>query len=307
MKRIIAFLTALFGLATVGFGQTTAETATTASIWDDPMITFYIVVGFIFVVVVLVLLVALYMLQVLNFMVKQATRERSERLGIVYKEEPSLWSKLWTKSNDFVPMEKEADIMLDHNYDGIRELDNHLPPWWTGLFYLTIVFAVVYLAFYHLSDTLPLPLKEYEKELAVADEQARLLKASSPTAAIDETNVKIVTDPVALADGKTTFLTNCASCHRKDGGGDIGPNLTDEYWKHGGSIQNIFTVVRHGVQGTNMIAWEGFISPEKMQNVASYILSIKGSNPENPKKPEGTLYTPKQETASDTTKVQASL
>lgn len=306
MKRIIVFLTALFGLATAGFGQT-ADTATTTSIWDDPMLTFYIVVGFIFVVVVLVLLVAVYMLQVLNFMVKQATRERSERMGIPYNEEPSLWSKLWTQSNDFVPLEKEADIMLDHNYDGIRELDNHLPPWWTGLFYVTIVFALAYLGFYHLSDTLPLPIKEYENELAVADEQARKMKASNPVAAIDETNVSIVTDAAALADGKTTFLTNCASCHRKDGGGDIGPNLTDEYWKHGGSVQEIFKVVRQGVQGTNMIAWEGFISPEKMQNVSSYILTLKGSNPENPKKPEGELYTPKPETTSDTTKVQASL
>jgi cytochrome c oxidase cbb3-type subunit 3 len=181
---------------------------------------------------------------------------------------------------------------LDHNYDGIRELDNHLPPWWTGLFYGSIVFAILYLIFYHVSDTLPLQLQEYETQVAQADEQARKLKASNPVAIIDETNVAIVTDPVALADGKTTFLSNCASCHRQDGGGDIGPNLTDEYWKNGGSIQDIFTVVRHGVQGTNMIAWEGFISPDKMQNVSSYILTLKGSNPENPKKPEGELYVP---------------
>jgi cytochrome c oxidase cbb3-type subunit 3 len=290
----------VLGLVTSSVGQATTEASVT-SMWDDPMISFYVVVGFLFVVVILVLMVALYMLQVLNYMVKQATKERSERLGIAYKEEPSFWSTLWNKSNDFVPLEKEKDILLNHNYDGIRELDNHLPPWWTGLFYGSIVFAILYLIFYHVSDTLPLQLQEYETQVAQADEQARKLKASNPVAIIDETNVAIVTDPVALADGKTTFLSNCASCHRQDGGGDIGPNLTDEYWKNGGSIQDIFTVVRHGVQGTNMIAWEGFISPDKMQNVSSYILTLKGSNPENPKKPEGELYVPK-EISSDSTK-----
>ena len=118
----------------------------------------------------------------------------------------------------------------------------------------------------------------------------------------------MITDANALADGKITFLNNCASCHRKDGGGDIGPNLTDEYWKHGGSVQDIFKVVRHGVQGTNMIAWEGFISPEKMQNVSNYILTLQGTNPENGKKPEGELFKPKgTEVAADTVKAQASL
>jgi cytochrome c oxidase cbb3-type subunit III len=306
MKKLISFFTALVGLTTASYAQTAAE-APAASIWDDPMLTFYVAIGFIFVVVLLVLLVAVYMLQVIKVMTRQAAQEKATKLGIVYKEEPSIWSKLWKESNDFVPLEKEADIMLDHNYDGIRELDNHLPPWWKWLFYLSIVFAVVYMIFYHITDTLPLATQEYENEVAVANEQARKLQAANPVAAIDESNVTVVTEALALADGKQTFLNNCASCHRKDGGGDIGPNLTDEYWKHGGDIKNIFTVVRHGVQGTNMIAWEGFISPEKMQNVASYILTLKGTNPENPKKPEGEIYKPAGEVKTDSVKVQASL
>ncbi|HRE68028.1 MAG TPA: cbb3-type cytochrome c oxidase N-terminal domain-containing protein [Cyclobacteriaceae bacterium] len=304
MKKLISLFTLLFS-SVATFAQTEPSSA---SILDSPMLMFYIVVGFVFVVVVLVILVALYMLQVLNFMVKQATRERAERLGIPYKEQPSFWAKLWKESNDFSPIENEADITMKHTYDGIRELDNHLPPWWKWLFYGSIVFSGVYFVVYHMSDTLPLPLKEYENELALADEQARKLKASSPTAVIDENTVQLVTDANALADGKTTFLNNCASCHRKDGGGDIGPNLTDEYWKHGGSIQDIFKVVRHGVQATNMIAWEGFISPEKMQNVSSYILTLQGSSPENAKKPEGELYKPDAtQPSSDSVKVQASL
>jgi cytochrome c oxidase cbb3-type subunit 3 len=104
-------------------------------------------------------------------------------------------------------------------------------------------------------------------------------KAANPAPAIDESNVDLTNDELALADGKQVFLNNCASCHRRDGGGDIGPNLTDEYWLHGGDIKSIFKTVRHGVTGTNMIAWEGFISPEKMKNVSSYILTLQGTNP----------------------------
>lgn len=305
MKKLISFFAALLGITTASFAQSAEAPA--ASIWDDPMLTFYVAIGFIFVVVLLVLLVAVYMLQVIKVMTRQAAQEKAKQLGIVYKEEPSLWSKLWSESNDFVPLEKEADIMLDHDYDGIRELDNHLPPWWKWLFYLSIVFAGVYLFFYHVTDTLPLPLQEYQTELSLAQEQAKKLQASSPVAAIDETNVKVITDALAIADGKQTFLNNCASCHRKDGGGDIGPNLTDENWLHGGAIQDVFKVIRHGVQGTNMIAWEGFISPEKMQNVANYVLTLKGTNPENPKAPQGEIYKPAEEVKADTVKVQASL
>jgi len=306
MKKFILFFTALVGITSYSFAQSATDAPAT-SIWDDPMLTFYVAIGFIFVVILLILLVAVYMLQVIKVMTQQAAQEKAQRLGITLKEEPSFWSKLWKESNDFVPLEKEADIMLDHNYDGIRELDNHLPPWWKWLFYLSIVFAAVYLVFYHVTDTLPLSNQEYQNEVSLAQEQARKLQAANPVAAIDESNVTTTTDALAIADGKQTFLNNCASCHRKDGGGDIGPNLTDDYWKHGGDIKDIFKVVRHGVQGTNMIAWEGFISPEKMQNVASYILTLKGSNPENPKKPEGELYKPAVELEKDSVQVQASL
>ena len=306
MKKFILFFTALVGITSYSFAQSATDAPAT-SIWDDPMLTFYVAIGFIFVVILLILLVAVYMLQVIKVMTQQAAQEKAQRLGITLKEEPSFWSKLWKESNDFVPLEKEADIMLDHNYDGIRELDNHLPPWWKWLFYLSIVFAVVYLVFYHVTDTLPLSNQEYQNEVSLAQEQARKLQAANPVAAIDESNVTTTTDALAIADGKQTFLNNCASCHRKDGGGDIGPNLTDDYWKHGGEIKDIFKVMRRGVQGTNMFAWEGFISPEKMQNVASYILTLKGSNPENPKKPEGELYKPAVELEKDSVQVQASL
>jgi cytochrome c oxidase cbb3-type subunit 3 len=284
MKYFFIIPLMLLGSITRLFAQSAAEAST--SIWDDPLLTFYVVVGFIFMLAILVLLVAVYMLRVLNYMNQQAAQERAERLGIPYVPEPTFWEKLWQRSNDFVPVEKEASIMLDHNYDGIKELDNHLPPWWTGLFLGTIAFAIVYLLFYHVFNTLPSQQAEYDTEVAIAQEQLKKLQAANPVAAIDETNVEATTDALALAEGKQIFLNTCASCHRKDGGGDIGPNLTDDYWKHGGTVRDIFKTVRHGVQGTNMIAWEGVISPEKMKNVSSYVLTLRGTNPANPKKPE---------------------
>lgn len=307
MKYFFIIPLMLLGSITRLFAQSVAEAST--SIWDDPLLTFYVVVGFIFMLAILVLLVAVYMLRVLNYMNQHAAQERAERLGIPYVPEPTFWEKLWQQSNDFVPVEKEASITLDHNYDGIKELDNHLPPWWTGLFLGTIAFAIVYLLFYHVFNTLPSQQAEYDTEVAIAQEQLKKLQAANPVAAIDETNVETTTDALALAEGKQIFLNTCASCHRKDGGGDIGPNLTDDYWKHGGTIKDIFKTVRHGVQGTNMIAWEGVISPEKMKNVSSYVLTLRGTNPANPKKPEGDLVKPetKPEVKADTVKTQASL
>ena len=307
MKYFFIIPLMLLGSITRLFAQSVTEAST--SIWDDPMLTFYVVVGSIFMLAILVLAVAIYMLRVLNYMNQQAAQERAERLGIPYVPEPSFWEKLWQQSNDFVPVEKEASIMLDHNYDGIKELDNHLPPWWTGLFLGTIAFAIVYLLFYHVFDTLPSQQAEYDTEVALAKEQLKKIQAANPVAAIDETNVEATTDALALAEGKQIFLNTCASCHRKDGGGDIGPNLTDDYWKHGGTVKDIFKTIRHGVQGTNMIAWEGVISPEKMKNVSSYVLTLRGTNPPNAKKPEGDLLKPetKPKVKADTVKTQASL
>ena len=307
MKALLILFLILTSVGMNAFAQG-EPTPESTSIWSDPNLMFYMVVALVFMVAILVLLVALYMLQVINHMTHQAAKEKAEKLGIIYKPEPGIWEKLWQQSNDFTPLEKEGDILLSHNYDGIRELDNHLPPWWTGLFYGTIVFSVVYLLFFHVFDTLPLSSQEYEREVVAAEQQMQKFKAANPAPAIDESNVEITTDAQALADGKQVFLNNCASCHRRDGGGDIGPNLTDEYWLHGGDIQSIFKTVRHGVTGTNMIAWEGFISPEKMKNVSSYILTLQGTNPENPKRPQGEMYKkPTQEVKADSVKTQAGL
>jgi cytochrome c oxidase cbb3-type subunit 3 len=303
MKRPILFLSALL----VSF-VSQAQATTQSSIWDEPMTKFYLVVSFIFVVSLLTVVALLYVLRVINILAENAAREKAERAGNIYQPAPSFFKSFWDKINGFVPKEKEATLVMDHNYDGITELDNHLPPWWKWLFYVTIIWGVVYFFAYHVFNSLPLSISEYNNEVALANEQMQKMKTANPGPKIDEASVEITADAKMLDNGKSTFLNTCSSCHRKDGGGDIGPNLTDEYWKHGGNIKNLFKVVTNGVPGTNMVAWGGVMSPEAIRNVASYVLTLQGSKPANPKKPEGDLYKPEVKTVkSDTIKVQSSL
>ena len=277
-----------------------------ASVWDDPTILLYTVTGFIFIVLLLVLIVTVYLLQVIRQMTEMNARELAKRKGIEYQEEPSWWSQVMQWSNRSVPLEKEETVMLDHNYDGIRELDNYLPPWWKWLFYATIVWGAGYLFVFHVAGSWPLQDDEYQAEVRAADEQLRALKKAEPGEVIDENTVAAVTDAIALADGKSTYTSICSSCHRLDGGGDIGPNLTDAYWKHGGDIRSIFKVVKNGVSGTNMVAWGSSMSPEKIRNVSSYVLTLVGTSPSNAKKPEGDLYQPQAPAAVDSTQLRAS-
>lgn len=306
MKKIKA----IFSLMLFSFGAFAQSGNTNnGSIWDDPILLFYVTTGFMVVVALLVIAVALYMLQVLRYMAKDTAMKQAKKAGVEYVEQPGWWAQLNQKLYRYVPIEKEETILMDHSYDGIRELDNHLPPWWKWLFYGSIVWGVIYFIAYHVTDSLPLQTEEYNTEVALAEEQVRKLRAANPGEVIDENTVILTTDATALADGKEVFNNICASCHRMDGGGDIGPNLTDPYWIHGGSIKEVFLIVKNGVPNTNMVAWGGALSPEKMQNVSSYLLTLQGTNPPNAKAPEGDLYEPKpsEPVVGDTVKIQASL
>ena len=255
---------------------------------------FYVTVALVFTASVLVLLLAFYMLSVLKVIVRKEMEAKAALKGLTVVEEPSWWSKLMASMTQAVPVEKEETVMLDHNYDGIRELDNHLPPWWKWLFYATIAWSAVYLLVYHVFDTLPLPEEEYRTEMALADEekQARLATMDE---VIDENTVKATTDVDQLAKGKQIFNMNCAACHKEDGGGSIGPNLTDEYWIHGGGIKEIFYIIKYGVPEKGMISWQNQLSPEQMKDVSSYILTMQGTNPPNAKAAEGELWVPVEE------------
>ncbi|MHC1737149.1 MAG: cbb3-type cytochrome c oxidase N-terminal domain-containing protein [Ignavibacteriaceae bacterium] len=195
-----------------------------------------------------------------------------------------LWLK--DKLTDAKPVEKEKDILLDHDYDGILELDNNLPPWWKGLFYVTIVWGVVYLLWFHVFQVGNLQDAEYVEEVKIAEiEKAALMVGG----AIDENNVTKLTDPIALSAGKETFLKHCAACHGRSGEGLVGPNMTDDYWIHGADIKQVFLTVKNGVQEKGMISWKSQLNPVAMQEVSSYILSLRGTNPPNQKPAEGVL------------------
>ena len=205
--------------------------------------------------------------------------------------------KLLIKSE---PIENEGQLLLDHDYDGIKELDNNLPPWWVYLFYACIVFAGVYLVRFEImgGDNQEM---ELTKELAQAKIDVAEYMKTAPDM-MDEKSVTLLTDANALAEGKAIFTTNCVACHRVDGGGSIGPNLTDEQWILGGGIKNVFhTLVNGGRDGKGMISWKGTLKPKEMQKVASYVLSLKGSNPKDAKVSEGEIWVDENAPKSDAT------
>lgn len=210
------------------------------------------------------------------------------------------------------PIEKEHEIILDHNYDGIRELDNNLPPWWIWGFYASIVFAFVYMAKYHIfnGDNQYTELEtEYAEAKAAIEEYKKTAKDL-----VDFKTVELLTEASDLSNGKKIFDINCVACHKADGGGGIGPNLTDRNWILGGGIKNVFkTISEGGRDGKGMIAWKQSLKPSEMAQVASYILQFQGTTPAEPKAPEGDIWLDPNtdipskaivETVQDSTKVQ---
>jgi len=188
-----------------------------------------------------------------------------------------------------VPVANEEEILMDHDYDGIKELDNDLPPWWKYGFYITIVFAFIYMFIFHISKTGDLQGAAYEKAMEtarIAKEEFQKKDANSVT----ENNVKMLTDKDRLAAGKETFLANCAVCHGKLGEGIVGPNLTDDYWIHGGSIKNLFHTITFGWPDKGMKSWQADFPPSKINELASYVKSLHGTNPPNGKAPQGEIY-----------------
>lgn len=191
---------------------------------------------------------------------------------------------------DIVKDELTGDILLSgHEYDGIQELDNALPKWWVWLFYFTILFSVGYFLQLYVFHTMDNQDVEYQKEVAAAIERIQ----NNKPVALDENTMALLTDEASLAEGKTIFNQFCLSCHMATGGGGpIGPNLTDQYWIHGGSFDDVAEVIKTGVAGTSMVPWGSMLTPVKIQQVSSFILSLQGSNPPDGIAPQGELYIP---------------
>ncbi len=200
-----------------------------------------------------------------------------------------LLQRLYKKATATIPLEKEADILLDHNYDGIQELDNNLPPWWIALFYLGVAAGTVYFLYYHYFDYGLSSGEAYALEMKYANEaQARFLEKQANL--VNESTVEALLDESSLASGAAIFKTSCAACHGFQGEGLVGPNLTDDYWIHGGDIKSVFKTVKYGVPQKGMIPWKTQMNSASMHQVSSYIMTLKGTSPPNQKEAQGELY-----------------
>ncbi|PTX41655.1 cytochrome c oxidase cbb3-type subunit 3 [Christiangramia gaetbulicola] len=219
----------------------------------------------------------------------EARAEYDKELALKEQNRFAWFKNTYEKLLDKKPLEKEEEIILDHNYDGIKELDNNLPPWWLYGFYATIIFAGIYLARYHIFDG-STQKEEYLIEVAEAKAAVEEYKKNAK-GLIDANTVELLTGEADINSGKAIFSGNCAACHKIDGGGGIGPNLTDSYWILGGGIKNVFNTISEGGRaGKGMVAWKTDLNPEEIAQVASYVLSLHGTTPADAKEPQGELW-----------------
>lgn len=223
--------------------------------------------------------------------------ERLIKFGIKEK-----WSGKWIlqKLTNAVPVEHEEEVMTDHNYDGIIELDNSLPPWWLYGFYVSIAFGIFYFLYYTAFGIGNTTVENMKEEYAVAAVEEAKRKALNP-GGVNEENVIYAPTAERIANGKEIFLGKgqCATCHKADGGGSVGVNLTDDHWIYGASIRDLFYTIKFGRNGKgNMPSQDGKLSPEEIQDVSTYVLSLEPAI--DGKGPEGEVWNGEQPTAEDT-------
>ena len=224
---------------------------------------------------IVILIVTLQLHVALRKLAEQAAPEPVEKLS---------W---WDSFTGLKPLEQEKELEMHHKYDDIIELDNPTPPWFMYLFYLTVLFAVVYGLYYHVYLDGNIQETEYKTEVAVAEkEREEYMKKFANS--VNENNVTAVKGAKDIAEGAKIYSTNCIACHGDKGQGGVGPNLTDKFWIHGGDIKALFKTLTYGVPEKGMIAWNKTLNPLQIQKVASYILTLQGTNPAGAKEPQGT-------------------
>ncbi len=224
----------------------------------------------------------LFVILMLTVLVKAVQRLR---LGDESKNTLSWWDRFAALKSD----KTEEELIMDEDYDGISELDNPTPPWFNFIFYTSIIAAVLYILNYHVLKLSNLQEDEYttevnESKIAV---EAFLKKAGN---LIDENSVVLLTDAKSIEAGAINFKEKCVVCHGEKGEGKVGPNFTDNYWLHGGDVKSIFKTIKYGVPAKGMIPWEKALSGLQIQQLASYLKTLKGTNPPNPKEPQGELF-----------------
>ncbi len=290
-------------LLSIGIGTANAQSTSTANaVTSVSTPTVEAVVGSLDPNTIIVLLVVIFIELFVILYLYSILQKMLVALGYKTKDELTwTWSWFYKKMTKAVPLEKESEVATDHNYDGIIELDNSLPPWWVYMFYATIVFSFVYIIYFQFMDG-PDQIAEYDTAVAEAA-IAKNAFLTQNAALVDENTVTYLSAANDLSKGKMNFVTKCSPCHGQNGEGGVGPNLTDDYWINGGDIKSIFKIIKYGKQEKGMISWESQIKPLEMQQLSSYIKSIHGSNPGNPKAAQGTLYV--ESATIDSTKIDS--
>lgn len=250
---------------------------------------------------IMVLCVSVLLLKVIRFYVKEtanptifATAEEREKRKleqeaqrVIEKRKPTIWTKIM----ELKPLDQEKEMIMDHSFDGIQEMDNPIPAWFKVLFYTTIVIAIGYLLNYHVFTNGNPQELEYaaSMEQAATDKEAFLSSPANSTAnKINESNIVQSKDAAILKSGGALFATHCPPCHGDHAQGVVGPNLTDKFWLHGGTIKDVFKTIKLGVPDKGMISWEKTMNAQQISDIANYVLSLQGTNPAGAKAPQGT-------------------
>ncbi len=261
--------------------------------YQDIMVIVLIITALIILSVALLLLkvVKLFANESLNPTPFASAEEREQRrlaelqAAALLPIKPSIWNKLM----GLKPLSEEKDLVMEHTFDGIAELDNPTPRWFMVLFYSTLIFAVAYLFHYEVFGSGPNQDQEYlaEVEQAARDKEAFLSDPKNAKSAVNENNIEQSTDEVILKSGAALFTNRCTPCHGEHAEGIVGPNLTDEFWLHGGTVKDVFKVIKYGVPEKGMVSWEKSLSAQQIADLTNYVLSLQGSKPANAKAPQG--------------------
>lgn len=290
-RKTLTLLFLMFAGLSRLFAQSSSDVMGTPWITDKSVLYFmYIVIGILLIFVLLLYKIASHLSQYV------------QQKEAVDKEEAKPY-RFWERFFQVKSVSTDKDMMLDHDYDGIRELDNPAPPWFMYLFYGTILFAVIYFVRFEITKTGPSQQEEYTAELEAAESQ-RIAREGTPGGAtetlnITEDNVEVTTNAEDLNLGKITFVSKCQVCHGEGGKGLSGPNLTDEYWIHGGGVKDLYKTIKYGVPDKGMAPWESSLSPKQIRDVASYILGLDPiTEAEGGLPPKGELYKPVEVTTN---------